>query len=55
VLKPFKVQPVAAAPATRSAPVTFYLIPGCYMGNVPPKEAHLRPDCDPDRAITFQQ
>jgi len=22
-------------------PSTFYLIPGCYMGNIPPKDAHL--------------
>ena len=54
VLKPIKVEPVPAS-AARSAPATFYLIPGCYMGNVPPKEANLRPTCDPARAITFQQ
>jgi hypothetical protein len=52
-LKPVKVEPIVA-PA-RSAPQTFYLIPGCYMGNVPPKEANLRPTCDPARAITFVQ
>lgn len=54
VLKPIKVEPILT-PAARSAPITFYLIPGCYMGNVPPKEAKLRPTCDPARAITFQQ
>ena len=54
VLKPIKVEPVPA-PAARSAPSTFYLIPGCYMGNVPPKEAKLQPTCDPARTITFQQ
>ena len=53
VLKPIKRKPIVA-PA-RSAPQIFYLIPGCYMGNVPPKEANLRPTCDPARAITFQQ
>ncbi len=54
VLKPINAQPVQP-PAVRSAPATFYLIPGCYMGNVPPKEANLRPTCDPAQAITFQQ
>ena len=54
VLKPINVAPIAAPPA-RSAPSTFYLIPGCYMGNVPPKEAKLQPTCDPARTITFQQ
>jgi hypothetical protein len=53
VLKPIRREPIVA-PA-RSAPQIFYLIPGCYMGNVPPKEANLRPTCDPARAITFQQ
>ena len=53
VLKPIKLQPIV--PPARSAPQIFYLIPGCYMGNVPPKEATLRPNCDPARAITFQQ
>ena len=53
VLKPIKLQPIV--PPARSAPQIFYLIPGCYMGNVPPKEANLRPNCDPARAITFQQ
>jgi hypothetical protein len=54
VLRPINVQPVQP-PAVRSAPATFYLIPGCYMGNVPPKEANLRPTCDPAHVITFQQ
>lgn len=54
VLNPVKVEPVPA-PAARSAPSTFYLIPGCYMGNVPPKEVTLQPTCDPALAITFQQ
>jgi hypothetical protein len=53
VLKPIRREPIV--PPARSAPQIFYLIPGCYMGNVPPKEANLRPTCDPARAITFQQ
>lgn len=38
------------APAT---PRTFYLIPGCYMGNVPPKDANLPATCDLSRLLTF--
>ena len=33
---------------------TFYLIPGCYMGNIPPKDAHLPPTCDQRQATTWQ-
>jgi hypothetical protein len=33
--------------------MTFYLIPGCYMGNVPPKEANLPATCDITRAVSF--
>ena len=43
----------SAPPATRK-PMTFYLIRGCYMGNVPPKEANLPPTCDISRAVSFQ-
>jgi hypothetical protein len=35
-------------------PVTFYLIPGCYIGNVPPKDANLPATCDITRAVSFQ-
>jgi hypothetical protein len=42
------------APPAAKQPVTFYLIPGCYMGNVPPKEANLPATCDPARAVSFQ-
>jgi hypothetical protein len=31
--------------------MTYYIIRGCYLGNVPPKDAGLPPGCDPDRAI----
>jgi hypothetical protein len=46
-LKP--LPPPAAVP-----PSTFYLIPGCYMGNIPPKDAHLPPTCDQSRATTWK-
>lgn len=44
----------ALPPPTPVAPTTFYLIPGCYMGNIPPKDAHLPPTCDQARAVTWQ-
>ena len=42
------------APAAAKQPETFYLIPGCYMGNVPPKEANLPATCDVARAVSVQ-
>jgi hypothetical protein len=44
---------VKAPPAVKQ-PVTFYLIPGCYMGNVPPKDANLPATCDIARAVSVQ-
>ena len=41
-------------PAAKTAPVTFYLIPGCYMGNVPPKDARLPATCDLGRVVEFK-
>jgi hypothetical protein len=43
---------LAAAPAIPRS--TFYLIPGCYMGNVPPQDASLPPTCDQRRATIWQ-
>jgi len=40
-----------AAPAKRKP---IYAIPGCYLGDVPPKEAGLPPTCDPRKAITIR-
>jgi len=45
----------ALPPPAAVPPTTFYLIPGCYMGNIPPKDAHLRPTCDQSRAVTWQR
>ena len=42
------------APPAPKLPAMFYLIPGCYMGNVPPKEANLPATCDVARAVVFQ-
>lgn len=44
--------PPPVSPALK-VPTTFYLIPDCYMGNVPPKDAGLPPTCDIARTRTF--
>ncbi len=44
----------ALPPPAAVPPSTFYLIPGCYMGNVPPKDAHLPPTCDHRLATTWK-
>jgi hypothetical protein len=33
---------------------TFYLIPGCYIGNIPPSDAGLPSSCDQSRAIAWK-
>ena len=43
--------PVPSAPPP--APTTIYVIPGCYVGNVPPRDAMLPGACDPRDAIEF--
>ena len=50
VRAPLKVLP----PPTTVPQTTFYLIPGCYMGNIPPKDVRLPATCDPSRAITWR-
>ena len=44
----------AKAPPVAKQPATFYLIPGCYIGNVPPNEANLPASCDIARAVSFR-
>ena len=34
-------------------PTIIYLIPGCYVGNVTPREIALPAGCNPDRAVPF--
>jgi hypothetical protein len=53
-------QPVRYRAALKALPppaevpkTTFYLIPGCYMGNIPPKDAHLPATCDQSRTVTW--
>ena len=37
-----------------ATPMTFYAIPGCYMGNVPPQDAGLPASCDLSKTITIR-
>jgi hypothetical protein len=43
----------AAAPIRRGSD-TFYVIPGCYLGNRPPSEVSLPPGCDLKKARTLK-
>jgi len=45
--------PTLTGPRAEVPPTTIYLIPGCYVGNVPPSEAKLPAGCDADRAVAF--
>ncbi len=57
ILRPIMSAPQLApdvAPPEKKQPMTFYLIPGCYMGNVPPKDANLPATCDLTRAVSVQ-
>lgn len=49
------VQSSADLPGPRSdvPPTTIYVIPGCYVGNVPPGDAMLPAGCSADRAVAF--
>ena len=44
----------ALPPPSQVPPSTFYLIPGCYMGNIPPKDAKLPATCDQSRTQTWR-
>lgn len=49
--------PAAADSASPAPPVArklFYFIPGCYLGDVPPKDAGLPATCDQSRTVTFR-
>jgi hypothetical protein len=48
---PRDVEPAPAAPP-KVKPQTFYLIPGCYLGNIPPEQVKLPDGCDLKRLIT---
>jgi hypothetical protein len=44
-------RPAAAAPIPRKP---FYYIPGCYLGDVPPKDAGLPPTCDQSKTVVVR-
>lgn len=51
-LKPLDTKRAEAAPEPPPAtPSTFYFIPGCYLGNVPPEDVALPAGCDLTRLI----
>ena len=45
---------VAPQPVTPAPPMTFYVIPGCYAGNVAPKDVALPATCNLSRLVTFR-
>lgn len=54
VARPSAAPPSAGAqqPAPASGSSTFYLIPGCYLGNVPPERVTLPPGCEGRPVVT---
>lgn len=42
-----------ASPAPPAGSKTMYMIPGCYLGNVSPKNVTLRPGCDLSKLTTI--
>lgn len=47
------IRPDVSQPPRSPEPV--YIIPGCYLGNIPPKDAGLPATCDPSRVIVLGQ
>ena len=45
-----RAEPAQPAPA----PTTIYVVPGCYVGNVPPQEVALPVGCDARDAVEFR-
>ena len=45
----------AAVPTTPVLPPIIYIIPGCYIGNVPPQDVGLPASCDVHRVVTSQR
>jgi hypothetical protein len=56
-------RPLTPAPAVNrappvvesAAPKTFYVIPGCYVGDIRPEEGTVPSGCDPRRAIAVRR
>lgn len=47
-------QPEPESEVPVRTPSPYYVIPGCYIGNLPPHEAGLPPTCDPARAVVVK-
>ena len=47
------VAPVAPVASPAPAPATIYVVPGCYVGNVPPQQVTLPAGCQGRGAMTF--
>jgi PEGA domain len=55
-MRPLASTAAAPQPAPKAAaPSTFYVIAGCYVGNVPPVSAKLPEGCDAKNVQTFKQ
>ena len=52
-VRPSGALPDLTGPRSEVPPTTIYVIPGCYVGNVPPADAVLPAGCSADRAIAF--
>ena len=46
--------PTVAPAAFRPEGQTFYFIPGCYLGNIPPEQVRLPASCDLSRMVTHR-
>jgi len=46
--------PIAQPALPAPAPTTIYVVPGCYVGNVPPREVALPAGCDARNAVEFR-
>jgi len=56
-LKPIQAAPLSSVapvppPSPAPAPATIYVVPGCYVGNVPPQQVTLPAGCDAKGSIT---
>ncbi len=45
------LNPLPTLPDQPARPTTFYLIPGCYLGNVHPREVRLPANCDLKKVV----
>jgi len=50
---PPSAAPIASPPSPPPPPTTIYVVPGCYVGNVPPQQVKLPAGCDGRASITF--